>query len=282
MLADQSLETRKQALTNLSLTDKQYLRYSRQLLVADVGEGGMAKLRQAKVLVIGLGGLGQLAAQYLSGAGIGHIHLVDHDKIELSNLPRQLLYQESDIGDYKALTAQKKLAVAFPDVMVSADNCAVTDDNIKNLLASVDIVLDCTDNFASRLLINRACVTKAVPLVIASVANLQGQLLFVDLADMVNAGCYQCLFPKATQVNQTCTSQGVLGPSVGVMASMQSQWVLNYLLGLCDDGGNLHCFNAKTLQWSVIERSFDSECDVCGQRSEAQSPKAIEGEQNDG
>ena len=269
MLADQTLDTSEQVVTSMALTDKQYLRYSRQLLVADVGEQGLMKLRQAKVLIIGLGGLGQLAAQYLSGAGIGHVHLVDHDKIELSNLPRQLLYQENDIGENKALTAQKKLSAAFPDVSVSADGVAVTTDNIDHLIESVDIVLDCTDNFASRLLINRACVVKAVPLVIASVANLQGQLLFVDLARTPKAGCYQCLFPQETQVNQTCTSQGVLGPSVGVMASMQSQWVLNYLLGFYDAEGGLHCFNAKTLQWSMVARSSDSDCDVCGQSYKA-------------
>lgn len=253
-----------------TMTDREYLRYSRQMLVPEVGEEGMGKLAKARVLIIGLGGLGQLAAQYLAAAGVGSLTLVDPDTIEISNLPRQLLYQEADIGKYKALVAKHKLTHAFANITLEALTVSATKSSLPSLLKAKDLVLDCTDNFNTRQAINFACVTQKIPLIIAAIANLSGQILMVDGPNSNESGCYHCLFPASTNQAHDCTTLGVMGPSVGVMASMQAQWALNYLLSIGEqDSKYLHLFDVKQLAWRQVNRAKDPICPVCEAKGES-------------
>ncbi|WP_299009580.1 HesA/MoeB/ThiF family protein [uncultured Shewanella sp.] len=219
------------------LSSKTFMRYSRQVLLPEVGEAGQCQLQRHHVIIVGIGGLGHLAAQYLAAAGVGWLTLIDGDQVELSNLPRQLLFSDADLGQFKARCAQDKLQRAYVDCDIRAIGSYLDEETIAlasicSELANADLVLDCTDNFATRHLVNRVCVQFKTPLISASAANFQGQLLQVDLTRAPSAGCYHCLFPSDMQVSETCSTVGVLGPMVGVMASMQCLLALNTLLGI--------------------------------------------------
>lgn len=252
------------------LAPNDFIRYSRQVLLPEVGEAGQCQLQKRHVIIVGIGGLGHLAAQYLAAAGVGQLTLFDGDKVEVSNLPRQLLFSDADLGQPKARCAQSKLQQAYVDCDIQAIDCYLDEEamdlaSIDSVLADADLVLDCTDNFATRHLVNRLCIQSKTPLICASAAHFQGQLLQVDLAKAPNAGCYHCLFPDDMQVSQNCSNIGVLGPMVGVMASMQALLALNHLLGVEDHGSaaQLLRLNGKTLQWQTAKRQRDPHCPVC-------------------
>ncbi|WP_299496790.1 HesA/MoeB/ThiF family protein [uncultured Shewanella sp.] len=265
------------------LSAKDFIRYSRQVLLPEVGEAGQCQLQHSHVIIVGVGGLGHLAAQYLAAAGVGRLTLIDGDKVEVSNLPRQLLFSDSDLGQYKARCAQVKLQRAYVDCDIEAIECYLDEEavdlpSIRSGLANADLVLDCTDNFTTRHLVNRLCVQSQTPLISASAAHFQGQLLQVDIVRSPSAGCYHCLFPSEMQVSQTCSTVGVLGPMVGVMASMQTLLAVNTLLGIepslersfqlrsspePESLSQLWRLNGKTLDWQVAKRQRDPHCPVC-------------------
>ncbi|WP_442800748.1 HesA/MoeB/ThiF family protein [Shewanella sp. AS16] len=250
-----------------SLSDRDFMRYSRQLLLPEVSESGQQRLFAAHIAIIGLGGLGQLAAQYLAAAGVGRLTLIDGDRIELSNLPRQLLYCEADLGLFKAEVAANKLQAAHGCLALRHHCLAFDADNAGHLLAPLvaephALVLDCTDNFLTRQRVNQACIERRLSLVSASVAHFQGQLFCLDGRSLAASGCYHCLFPADTRLSQSCSTSGVLGPAVGVMASMQALQALNLLLDI-NDGGYLHRFDAKSLHWQHAKLTRDPDCPVC-------------------
>lgn len=264
-----------------TLSDANFIRYSRQVLLPEVGEAGQLLLADASVVIVGLGGLGQLAAQYLACAGIGYLTLIDMDKVEVSNLPRQLLFNDADIGLNKARVAKQKLKGLAPQCTVTAHETAFSAETSAHHFAEVlqlkqqgkrVLVLDCTDNFATRQSINRCCIEATLPLVSASIAAFSGQLFAVDQMQLPSGGCYHCIFPAQTRVSQSCSTQGVLGPSVGVMASMQSLVVMQLLLSVdsgCDEPknallGRFWRFDAKSLAWTAAVLTRDPHCDVCG------------------
>ncbi|WP_420705321.1 HesA/MoeB/ThiF family protein [Shewanella sp. HN-41] len=266
------------------------MRYSRQVLLPEVGEVGQLQLADASVAIIGLGGLGQLAAQYLACAGIGNLTLIDMDKVEVSNLPRQLLFSDGDIGLNKARVAKQKLNRLAPQCTVTAHETAFNTETVAHHLASIlqakqqgkrVLVLDCTDNFATRQAINRSCIEAALPLVSASITAFSGQLFAVDQMQFPSGGCYHCIFPAQTRVSQSCSTQGVLGPSVGVMASMQSLVAMQLLLSVdsrCDEPknallGRFWRFDAKSLSWTAAALTRDPHCDVCGPKEVTPSTK---------
>lgn len=264
------------------LTDSEYIRFSRQILLPDVGEAGQLRFATSHVAIIGVGGLGQLAAQYLAAAGVGHLTLIDPDRIEVSNLPRQLLFDDTDIGEYKALITEQKLKRTMPSCQISASTCSFTCANaalqLSDLLQAKQrgqrvLVLDCTDNFATRQAINRFSVEAGLPLVSAAIAASRGQLFALDQTQNPSGGCYHCIFPANTSVSQSCSQQGVLGPSVGVMASMQSQLALRYLLSSDPStqrdedsslSGYFWRFDANKLTWHCAKLTRDPQCSVCG------------------
>lgn len=246
------------------MNDLDFVRYSRQILLDEVGESGQNSLSARHVIVIGVGGLGSLVSQQLASAGVGRLTLVDHDCVELSNLPRQLLFNESDIGKHKSTTARDKLALAYSRCKIASITDQFGLDNGATIVKMGDMVIDCTDNFISRQQVNRFCAQAQRSLVTASVAHFRGQIFMVDTKSAPESGCYHCLFPTDSQVSETCRNVGVLGPMVGVMASMQALMAINHLLGIGQGSGKLMRFDGLNFKWREASLSRDPQCDVCG------------------
>ncbi|GGP41722.1 thiamine biosynthesis protein ThiF [Shewanella algicola] len=256
-----------------SLTDREYQQYSRTMLLNDIGEAGQIAIMNSQVAIIGMGGLGLLVAQYLAAAGVKHLLFIDNDVVEISNLPRQLLYTPTDIGKPKVTVAKRTFSRIHSDIHIDAMNIKLTDDTIKaNLqlitskLADVDVVFDCTDNLPSRHVINQLCVQHQLILISGAISGYQGQVFCLNFADQTSvilSGCYHCLYPSHTHIEQNCTQQGVLGPAVGVIASMQALMGLQHISSTLNQYGVLHCFNAKSFLWQQAQMSRDHQCHVC-------------------
>ncbi|CAL65434.1 HesA/MoeB/ThiF family protein [Christiangramia forsetii] len=208
------------------------MRYDRQITLDEVGDSGQEKLSNSSVLIIGVGGLGCPAAQYLVGAGIGKIALMDHDKVSISNLHRQVLYNENDIGRSKAMVSQEKLQQLNSEIEIVAIDEALSIENAEKLFSQYDLILDGTDNFETKYLINDACILANKPWVYASIYKNEGQL---SVFNYQNGPSYRCLFPKTTRNNVSCEATGVLGVVPGIFGMLQAMEVLKILLGV----GNL-------------------------------------------
>ena len=211
------------------LSDKEFLRYSRQLMLPDFGDEGQMKLKQSKVLLLGCGGLGHAAAQYLVSSGIGHLTLVDGDVVELSNLQRQILFREQDIGANKAKICAGQLQTLNPHCEIVAIAQHFTAENAEELLHGCDWVLDCTDNFQSRLLINQLCQQWRISQISAAAIGLQGQLMLWPFAHN-QTQCYRSVFADLTDQAGNCRSLGVLAPVVGVLGAMQALLLIQQLM----------------------------------------------------
>ena len=211
------------------LTDLEFIRYSRQLMLPGFGEAAQLKLKQSKVLLIGCGGLGNAASQYLVSSGIGQLTLVDGDKVELSNLQRQVLFRDSDRGFNKAKIAARQLKQLNPHVQITAVEQHFSADNAEALLANTDWVLDCTDNFQSRKLINQLCQQHQISLLSAAAIAQQGQLMLWPFAH-IQSPCYSCLFPDLTDQSGNCSSLGVLAPLLGIIGSMQAMLLIQQFI----------------------------------------------------
>jgi molybdopterin/thiamine biosynthesis adenylyltransferase len=211
------------------LTDLEFIRYSRQLMLPGFGEAAQLKLKQSKVLLIGCGGLGHAASQYLVSSGIGQLTLVDGDKVELSNLQRQLLFRDSDKGFNKAKIAARQLKQLNPYVQITAVDQYFSADNADALLAKADWVLDCTDNFKSRKLINQLCQQHQISLLSAAAIAQQGQLMLWPFAHN-QSPCYSCLFPELTDQSGNCSSLGVLAPLLGIIGAMQAMLLIQQII----------------------------------------------------
>ncbi|WP_228238459.1 HesA/MoeB/ThiF family protein [Allomuricauda sp. M10] len=216
-------------------------RYDRQIKLQEVGAEGQDRLRRAKVLIVGVGGLGCPAALYLSAAGVGTIGLMDHDKVDVTNLHRQVLFQESDLGKPKAAAAAEQLSKRNSDVVFEVIQEALTPENAQNVIGRYDIVLDGTDNFETKYLINDACLLSEKPWVYASIYKNEGQL---SVFNYQKGPSYRCLFPKTTRQNISCEATGVLGVLPGMLGTMQAAEVLKMILGKGEVlSGKLKLFN---------------------------------------
>ena len=213
-----------------ALNDDLLLRYSRQIFLPDVDVDGQERLLSSHVLIMGVGGLGSLSAAYLAGAGIGKLTLVDDDKVDITNLHRQLLFAEHDVGILKVKAAKQRLMSINQNCDIHIISDRLSQKQLEELLFDVDLLLDGTDNFESRLMINRACHRLKKPLLTAAVTQFSGQLSLFDFAEQTP--CYQCLYPKVDEVENNCAENGVLGPSAGIMASWQALHAMKYLLGI--------------------------------------------------
>lgn len=211
------------------LTDLEFIRYSRQLMLPGFGEAAQLKLKQTRVLLIGCGGLGNAASQYLVSSGIGQLTLADGDKVELSNLQRQLLFHDSDKGFNKAKIAARQLKPLNPHVQIEAVDQYFSADNADALLAKADWVLDCTDNFKSRKLINLLCQQHQISLLSAAAIAQQGQLMLWPFAHN-QSPCYSCLFPELTDQSGNCSSLGVLAPLLGIIGAMQAMLLIQQII----------------------------------------------------
>lgn len=256
-----------------SLTDKEYLRYSRTMLLNDIGEAGQIAIMNSRVAIIGMGGLGQLVAQYLAAAGVKHLLLIDNDVVDISNLPRQLLYSPADIGLSKVAVAKRALSRSHHGIDIDAVNIQLTAENsrtnqnqVTDKLVETDVVFDCTDNLTSRHVINQICVQHQLLLVSGAISGYQGHVFCLNFADHTTvalSGCYHCLYPSETHVEQNCAQQGVFGPAVGVIASMQALVGLQHICSTLSQYGVWHCFNAKEFLWQQAQMRRDHQCHVC-------------------
>jgi len=203
------------------MNDTQLLRYSRQIMLPQVDIEGQEQLLSARALIIGAGGLGSPVAMYLAAAGVGHLVISDHDSVELSNLQRQLLHHDRDIGRNKADSARDTLATINPDTRVTAIAHKLPGEALDDEVRQADVVLDCSDNFDTRFTINRACVQQRTPLVSGAAIRMEGQVAVFD-SRQKNSPCYHCLYREGEAEDQTCSANGVLAPIVGVIGSLQA------------------------------------------------------------
>lgn len=223
---------------------------------------GSKKLLDSQVLIIGLGGLGTPAALYLAGAGVGTLVLADDDDVHLSNLQRQILFTTEDIDRPKSQVSQQRLTQLNPDIQLTALQQRLTGEALKDAVARADVVLDCTDNMATRQEINAACVALNTPLITASAVGFGGQLMV--LTPPWEQGCYRCLWPDNQEPERNCRTAGVVGPVVGVMGTLQALEAIKLLSGIETPAGELRLFDGKSSQWRSLALRRASGCPVCG------------------
>ncbi|MDX3894722.1 molybdopterin-synthase adenylyltransferase MoeB [Pusillimonas sp.] len=249
------------------MNDQDLLRYARHILLNELGIEGQEKLLQARVLIVGAGGLGAPASLYLAGAGVGRITLADDDVVELSNLQRQIIHTTDRLDQAKAESGKLALHALNPSVQVDAIVRRLLGRELEDAVAQADIVLDCCDNFATRHAINRACVLHRKPLVSGAAIRFAGQVSVYDMRDDASP-CYHCLFPEADEADEvSCATTGVLGPLVGIIGSTQAAEAIKLITGMGQSlTGRLLCLDALTMQWSSIGLKRDPGCPVCGHR----------------
>lgn len=248
-----------------SLSDTELDRYARHIVLREVGGAGQKRLRNARVLVVGAGGLGSPVLQYLTAAGVGTIGVIDDDVVGLSNLQRQVLYGEDDLGVPKVFAAQKRLKDLNPYVTVLPFHRRLTDDIARDLIADFDLVVDGTDSFASRPMINVACVVAGVPMVWGAISQWEGQVSIFDPAR--DAPCFNCIFPKppADGLAPSCAESGVMGALPGVIGSMLATEVIKLITGAgMALRGQMLIYDALESQNRNIRLKRDPACQVCG------------------
>ncbi|HEX5277098.1 MAG TPA: molybdopterin-synthase adenylyltransferase MoeB [Fluviicoccus sp.] len=245
------------------LTDAELMRYNRQILMPQWDIAAQEKIRAARVLIVGMGGLGCPVSLYLASAGVGELWLADFDTVEESNLQRQVLFREEDIGRPKAEAAARQLAKVNPHVTLKPLVRALDADSLPALLTGVDLVLDCTDNFSTRDAVNRACVMAGKPLVSAAAIGMSGQLsVFHGQGDRP---CYRCLYPEGDVGSATCSESGVLATVVGVMGTLQAHEALKCLSGVgVPLFGKLVVWEGESSMWRTLAFRRDPACSVCG------------------
>ncbi|MBB1201960.1 HesA/MoeB/ThiF family protein [Enterobacteriaceae bacterium 89] len=244
------------------MKDRDYMRYSRQILLEDIALEGQQKLLASRALIIGLGGLGSPAALYLAGAGIGTLVLADDDTVHLSNLQRQILFSTDDTDQPKAESARLRLSQLNPEIELIALNERLEGDALHQQVALADVVLDCTDNMTTRQAINAACVQHQTPLITASAVGFGGQMMVI--APPWTHGCYRCVWPDDREPERNCRTAGIVGPVVGVMGTLQALDAIKLLNGMTTAQDTLRLFDARSGNWRSLTRTRSAECPVCG------------------
>ena len=247
------------------MDDQQLLRYSRHILLPELGIEAQSRFADAAVLIVGTGGLGGPAAQFLVASGVGSLTLCDPDTVDLTNLQRQVLFSTADIGRMKVDAAKSRLAAINPDVRIETVPLRLGPNELRDLVAKADVVLDCSDNFATRHAVNRACVAARKPLVSGAAIRFDGQVGVYDSRE-VTSPCYHCLFPEDQGIEETrCATMGVFAPLVGIVGAIQAAEALKLIADVGEVAvGRLLLFDAYTLQWREISIPRDPACAVCG------------------
>ncbi len=249
----------------MDLSDELVDRYSRHLLLKEIGPTGQEKLAKARVFIVGAGGLGSAAILYLAAAGIGKIGLADSDQVELSNLQRQVIYSLEDLGTNKALSARQRAQWLNPNCRIEVFPERLTVKNISAVIRGYDLVLDGSDNFPTRFLVADYCWLQKIPLVSAAVIRWEGQLLSV--LPEKDFPCYRCFIPELPDQTPSCVDSGVLGPAVGVMGSLQAVETIKMLLGVGRPlTHHLQIYQALTGEFRLVKRPVDPDCPLCGPR----------------
>jgi molybdopterin-synthase adenylyltransferase len=260
------------------MNDDQLLRYSRHILLDELGVEGQQRLLDGHALVIGAGGLGSPVAYYLGTAGVGRLTVVDHDTVDLTNLQRQIIHDLSRVGQPKAASAARSIAAINPEVQVQALCERADEARLHELVATADVVLDCSDNFATRQAVNRACVAHGRPLVAGAAIRFDGQISVYDPRDAASP-CYACVFPPEEPFEEVrCATMGVFAPLVGIIGSMQAAEALKLLAGVGSSlAGRLQMLDARHMEWTEIRIARHAECPVCRTRPQGSLPAAATG-----
>ncbi len=247
------------------LTDSQLLKYSRQIMLPQIDIAGQEKLNNAHVVIVGLGGLGSPVAMYLATAGIGKLTLIDDDQVDQSNLQRQIIHNQNSMGKSKVTSAKETLKALNSDCSVKTIDKRLNEEELQILLSGVNVLVDCCDNFETRFLLNRVCFKTKTPLVSGSAIRWEGQLTTFTMQE--NTPCYQCLYDDNSSTDQTCSQNGVVGPVVGIIGSMQALEAIKVIAGageLCV--GELTLFDGLDMSFNKIKFSKKNECPVCSEK----------------
>jgi adenylyltransferase/sulfurtransferase len=249
------------------LNDEELLRYSRQILLPNFDIEGQARLKSARVLIVGAGGLGCPVALYLGAAGAGHLTLVDDDQIELANLQRQIAFGQSQIGQGKAGQLADRVRAINPQISVDAITIRLGNEDLLQQVAAASLVVDCTDNFATRFALNSACVGARVPLVSGAAIRGEGQLSVFDSRESANP-CYHCLYPEQGNEDLSCSEAGVIGPLVGMIGAAQAMEAVKVITGIGRPlTGRLLILDVWQMEWREMKLARDPDCPVCGSHS---------------
>ncbi len=249
------------------MNDDQLLRYSRHILLDELGIDGQERLLASHALVVGAGGLGSPVALYLGSAGVGHLTIADHDHVDATNLQRQIAHNLQRLGQPKAESARQAIAELNPDVRVTALNERLSADRLLALVAQADVVLDCSDNFETRQAVNAACVAQRKPLVSGAAIRFDGQVSVYDTRQP-DAPCYACVFPPGQAPEEVrCATMGVLAPLVGIIGSVQAAEAIKLLSGMGSRlSGRLLMLDGRDMAWSDVRLPRDPHCPVCAGR----------------
>jgi adenylyltransferase/sulfurtransferase len=253
------------------MDDNALLRYSRHIMLDGLDLAGQERLSQARVAIVGLGGLGSPAAMYLAAAGVGHLRLADHDTVELSNLQRQILHGTADVGRAKTASGSERLRALNPEPELELVDQRLDARTARELASGADVVLDGSDNFDTRFAVNEACVAQGVPLISGAVIRMEGQLAGLR-PDLPERPCYRCVFPETGDEAETCSETGVLASLPGVIGSLQATEALKLIAGLGEAlDSRLLTLDALTLRWRDLRLRRDPACPVCDHRAHAVS-----------
>ncbi|OUD14685.1 molybdopterin-synthase adenylyltransferase MoeB [Thioflexithrix psekupsensis] len=246
------------------MNDEQLLRYSRQIMLPQVDIRGQESLLQATALIIGLGGLGSPVAMYLAAAGVGRLILCDFDRVDLSNLQRQVIHDSSQLEQYKVDSAAVRLRALNPDVQIETITTPFDAHSLSPAVQAATVVIDCTDNLTTRLAINKLCVDFSKPLIYAAAIRMEGQLSVFHPATL-GTPCYRCLYPRDDMIQETCTQSGVLAPIVGIIGSLQAIEAMKWIMGIGQVSlGRLHLLDALQMEWCEVKLQKNPTCPVCG------------------
>lgn len=247
----------------INFNDDQLLHYSRQIMLPHFGIEGQQALHNAHVVIMGVGGLGSPAAMYLAAAGVGCLTLVDFDTVENSNLQRQIIHNVDSIGESKVDSAKNTLQKINPEVSITSINEKLSLVELETLISDANCVIDATDNFETRFLINRACVSQKTALISAAAIQYEGQISVFDF-NQEDSACYACLYAEGGEENTNCSDNGILAPVVGILGSMQALEAIKLICKLGEPLQNrLLIFDALALQWRTMKLKKDPNCTVC-------------------
>lgn len=249
------------------MRDEQLLRYSRQIMLSQLDVAGQKKLLSSKVLILGAGGLGSPVALYLAAAGVGHLVIADNDTVDLSNLQRQILHGEADVGEAKVTSAHRRLQALNSDITVTPVSSRLDESSVSDLIAGgVNLVLDASDNFDTRFAVNRACAAQGVPLVSGAAIRMEGQVSVFDTR-LPESPCYRCLYGEGDEQDMSCARNGVMAPLVGIIGAVQAMEAIKLLSGMGRSlVGRLLLLDAMDMQWRELRLRRDPACPVCSQR----------------
>ncbi len=246
------------------MDDNQLLRYSRQIMLPDIDIDGQEKLLAARVLIVGMGGLGCPVAMYLAAAGVGTLALADFDAVDLTNLQRQIAHTTDDIGKSKVESVQNTINSLNPDVKIIPINNRLEGNSLFKQIEAADVVVDASDNFSTRFAIKEVCVKSGTPLVSGAAIHMEGQVTVVDPSNR-ESGCYRCLYEEVDDVRLSCSENGVLAPLVGIIGSVQALETIKVIIGFGESlNGYLLVLDAANIQWQKFKLNRNPDCPVCG------------------